>query len=85
MIALFGTVWAILRGNVMLQIATAIVVGWLGLKANNLYQRHVGGKQVVAEINKQAGVLSEKATEAREPARRPGAVERLRAQHCRDC
>jgi hypothetical protein len=50
MIAMLGTVWAIFRGNIVLQIATAVVLGWGALKANNVYQRHVGRDQGRVEV-----------------------------------
>ena len=51
-------IWAIFKGNFVLQIATAVVLAWGALKANNTYQRYVGRDQgrveVATEINKKA-------------------------------
>jgi hypothetical protein len=40
---------------------------------------------VVAELNEDAGKKINDAVEARKPAERPGAAERLRRHSCRDC
>ena len=52
--------WVILKGNVVLQIAMAAVIALGALKANNVYQRHVGRDQGRVEV---ATKINEKAEE----------------------
>jgi len=48
------TAWAIFRGSFVLQVATAALVAWGALKANNLYQRNVGASTVIEKVEKKA-------------------------------
>lgn len=47
-------VWAIFKGSFPLQIATAVLLGWGALKANNAYQRYVGASQHAEKAEKEA-------------------------------
>lgn len=48
-------------------------------------QRAIGRDQAVTEIKEQAKEIADDAREARKPALRPGAADRLRKHSCRDC
>lgn len=48
--------------------------------------RKQGAAELAVNLDKDAKEKADAAREAREPARRPGAAERLRSRaHCRDC
>lgn len=82
---LLRTGWAIFRGSFALQMATVAILAYGGWKANNAYQRHIGGQAVIAASKEAGKVANEKATEAHDNAARPGAAERLLRNACRDC
>lgn len=51
---MIGVMWAIFRGSMPLQIATAALLAFGAFKANNAYQRHVGAQNLSAKIEKKA-------------------------------
>jgi citrate synthase len=75
------------------QILTAVSVGLVALWGYGAWQHRQGHRegakegaaQVVETVNTQAEEQVEQALEAREPAKLPGAVDRLRKEWCRDC
>ena len=81
----FALIAKLVWGSAVGRIVAISMLGFLAWKANNAYQRHVGATNAIAEINEQAETKSAEAVEARKPANRPGAVERLRKQSCGDC
>jgi hypothetical protein len=80
-----AVIWGAYKASKLLQIASLVLLGWGAFQANNAYQRKQGGDNVVATINEQVEEQVEEAVQAREPAKLPGSVERLRAGWCRDC
>lgn len=86
---MIAIIWAILKTSRLAQIALAATIGLAALTANNAYQRSVGAKRATAaivEATKEAGkAANEEATKAHTAAARPGAADRLRKFHCRDC
>jgi hypothetical protein len=58
-------------------VASIVAFGW--------NQQSKGAAKVVVNINAQAKEIAKGGVEARKPAMRNGAAERLRADSCRDC
>lgn len=79
------TAWAILRGSWPLQIATAALLGYGALKANNAYQQYKGGQAVIAKSKEAGKAANAKAQKSHADAQRPGAAGRVLSKHCRDC
>lgn len=82
---MIGLIWAIFRGSVPLQIATAAIVLFGAFKANNAYQQYKGGQAVIAKSKEAGKAANAKAQKSHAAARKPGAADRLRAVDCRDC
>lgn len=59
-----------------------LAVAWFGMAK---HYEHKGASRVVAQIERKAEALNEKATQAHNAASAPGAVERVFRQYCRDC
>jgi hypothetical protein len=78
-------IWAIFRGSVPLQIATAAILAFGAYKANNAYQQYKGGQAVIAKSQKAGKAANAKAQKSHAAARKPGSADRLRRQYCRDC
>ena len=82
-----------LLGSPVGQIMTAASVALLAVWAYGAWEHHQGHQEgkaegataVVETVNTQAEQQVEEAVAAREPAKQPGAVERLRRDWCRDC
>jgi hypothetical protein len=78
-------IWAIFRGSVPLQIATAAILAFGAFKANNTYQQYKGGQAVIAKSQKAGKAANAKAQKSHAAASRPGAAQRLLSTSCRDC
>lgn len=66
--------WAAISGMVL--------VAWFGFARH--YENR-GASRVVSQIETKAKVLNEKASDAYDAARKPGAADRLRKRYCLDC
>lgn len=61
----------------------ALLVGSCVVRDRSIEQR--GATKVTSAIAKQTENINAKARKARDAARAPGAVERVRSKYCRDC
>lgn len=82
--------WKLLAGSFIARIVALSALAAAALWGYGAYERHVGRVEarieIVEKVNHDAEVLTDQALRAREPARRPGAAERLRqGGSCRDC
>lgn len=77
---------ALLGGNGLLAAALASVIAFLGWTyAQRSIGRSEGANAVVSKIEKQTERINVKAKKARDSARAPGSVSRVRNSYCRDC
>lgn len=81
---LWGVVRAFLSAN---GLAVAAVVGMcVSVASCDLKRAGTAKREAVTELKQSAQEITKNANDARKPAARPGAVERLRQRiHCRDC
>lgn len=82
---MIALIWAIFRGSLPLQIATAAILAFGAYKANNAYQQYKGGQAVIAKSKEAGKAANAKATKSHAAAQRPGAAQRLLKSDCRDC
>lgn len=80
-----ATIWALISGTWMGRIlagGTVLLVAW---KANNYAVASATKAKIVRASKAEGKKRNERASKLREAARKPGAADRLLADHCRDC
>lgn len=85
MTAIAAAAWAALKASRYLQLAVAVLAGWLGWQGWLKWHDHGVRKEVVAVIEKANVETAKKAGAAREKAKVPGAADRLKDRYCEGC
>jgi hypothetical protein len=72
-------------GSALGRIVSVALVALAALGVNNMVQRAKGGQAVIEKSKKAGKIANAKAAKSHAAAERPGAAERVRRLHCRDC
>lgn len=86
MLQIWHRLQQILFNNIVGRIIVAVMASWIAFQGWLTFVHNPKVEQkVVTTINTKAKEKAKKAVKAREPAKKPGAADRLRRNSCRDC